>query len=98
MLGVGGSSGEAPVYFAGMTFLSSWALPSGMAQWAFWGAVLACLVAQLFIVRAVVLPDPAQQPSPQVPTPRRWVEIVWVILPVAGLVALFLGAWPRLPH
>ena len=81
-----------------MSFLASWSLPGGVAQWVFWSAVTACAVAQLFIVRAVVLPDPAQQPSPQVPTPRRWVEIVWVILPVVGLVALFLGAWPRLPH
>jgi len=39
---------------------------------------------------------PAAPTSSAVPAPRRWAEVVQVILPVVGLVALFLGAWRAL--
>lgn len=59
----------------------------------FWLFVAACAVAQLFIMRAVFRTLPVAPTNSAVPAPRRWAEIVQVILPIVGLVALFYGAW-----
>jgi hypothetical protein len=59
----------------------------------FWLAVVVCSVAQLFIMRAVFRTLPAAPTNSAVPAPRRWAEIVQVLLPIFGLVALFYGAW-----
>jgi hypothetical protein len=59
----------------------------------FWLAVAICGVAQLFIMRAVFRTLPAAPTNSAVPVPRRWAEIVQVLLPIFGLVALFYGAW-----
>lgn len=71
-------------------------LPFGLLTALFWVLVAACVVAQVFIVRAVFRTLPAAPTSSAVPAPRRWAEVVQVILPVVGLVALFLGAWRAL--
>lgn len=76
--------------------IDSWLSPAiGTAL--FWFAVVACCVAQYFIMRAVFRTLPAAPTSSAVPAPRRWAEIVQVILPIAGLVALFYGAWRAMP-
>lgn len=64
--------------------------------------VVSCVVAQIFIVRGLYHADPAGA-SPNasrdgVPTPRRWMEVAWAILPIAGLIATFLGAWRLMPR
>lgn len=76
--------------------LASWLSPAAAAV-LFWSAVAVCSVAQYFIMRAVFRTLPAAPTSSAVPAPRRWAEIVQVILPIAGLVALFYGAWRALP-
>jgi heme/copper-type cytochrome/quinol oxidase subunit 2 len=58
----------------------------------FWIAVVSCAIAQLFIIRAVVMTAPHAS-SPSVPTPRRSLEIAWAVLPAVLLVAAFVGAW-----
>jgi hypothetical protein len=68
----------------------------------FWALVVACAIAQLFIVRGLYHADPAGA-SPNasregVPTPRRWMEVAWAVLPIAGLIATFLGAWRLMPR
>jgi hypothetical protein len=68
-------------------------LPPAIGTLLFWAAVLACCVAQWFIMRAVFRTLPTAPAHSDVPVPRRWAEIVQVILPIAGLVALFYGAW-----
>lgn len=62
----------------------------------FWLAVAICLVAQLYILRAVFRALPAAPTNSAVPAPRRWAEIVQVLLPIAGLAAFFFGAWRAL--
>lgn len=59
----------------------------------FWIAAAACVVAQFFIIRAVVRAVPSVTGSPNVPTPRRALEIAWAILPAVLIIAVFLGAW-----
>jgi hypothetical protein len=59
----------------------------------FWVLVGVCLVAQWFILRAVFRVLPAAPANSAVPVPRRWAEIVQVLLPILGLAALFFGAW-----
>lgn len=70
--------------------------PAGLLTALFWVLVAACVVAQVFIVRAVFRTLPAAPTNSAVPAPRRWAEVVQVILPVVGLVALFWGAWRAL--
>ena len=85
----------APSSFSRMSFLT-WTLSPALASGTFWAMVVICAVAQLFILRAVFRTLPAPS-SPHVPAPRRWAEIVWAIVPMVGLVAVFVGAWRLLP-
>lgn len=62
----------------------------------FWIAVAACAVAQYFIVRAVWKVLPSVTGAPDVPIPRRALEVMWVLLPIVLLVGAFFGAWRRL--
>jgi len=92
----GGFNGAVhPLVLTGMSF-SMWTMSPALASGIFWVAVVICAVAQLFILRAVFRTLPAPS-SPDVPAPRRWAEIAWAILPMLGLVAVFLGAWRLLP-
>lgn len=59
----------------------------------FFIAAAACLVAQMFVVRAVWRVLPLGTSSPDVPVPRRAMEIVWVVLPALLLIGVFLGTW-----
>lgn len=74
---------------------ASWLSPT-FATALFWAMVAACGVAQFYIMRAVFRTLPDAPSDSTVPVPRRWVEIVQVILPIAGLAAVFYGAWRAL--
>jgi heme/copper-type cytochrome/quinol oxidase subunit 2 len=72
----------------------------------FWAGAVACAIAQLFILRAVFVPEaPAPAGSPaeagraagRLRRPSRPLEIAWAVLPAVGLVLLFLWAW-QLQH
>lgn len=76
--------------------IDSWLTPT-LATTLFWASLAVCVVAQYYIMRAVFRTLPAAPTSSDVPAPRRWAEIVQVILPIAGLAALFYGAWRALP-
>jgi heme/copper-type cytochrome/quinol oxidase subunit 2 len=62
----------------------------------FWTAAVACAIAQYFIVRAVWKVIPSGISSPDVPAPRRALEIMWVLLPVLLLAGAFAGTWRHL--
>lgn len=80
-------------------------MPTNLTDAIFWVAVVACAVAQIFILRAVfrvtpagVVPGSAASSTPEgeqvsVPKPHRLTEIVWVVLPVVLLVLAFVLAW-----
>lgn len=55
------------------------------------------MIAQLFILRAVLRTLQTTPASSSVPAPRRAAEIFWAIIPVFGLIAAFWGAWRALP-
>lgn len=76
-----------------MTPETSFPLPGSLMTGLFWLAAAACAMAQLFILRAVIRQPPGAAVSASVPAPRRTAEIVWVLLPMVGLVAAFVGAW-----
>jgi hypothetical protein len=78
------------------TLPDSWLSPA-LATALFWAMVAACVVSQLFIMRAVFRTLPDAPTNSAVPAPRRWAEIVQVLLPIVGLAALFYGAWRALP-
>jgi hypothetical protein len=71
-------------------------LASPLTSALFWSGVAICAVAQVFIMRAVFRTLPAAPTKSAVPAPRRWVEIVQVLLPILGLAAVFYGAWQSL--
>lgn len=62
----------------------------------FFGGVALCLVAQLFIIRAVFRPGtPRFTETGERPmrAPSRPMEIAWAVLPGVALVFLFVWAW-----
>jgi heme/copper-type cytochrome/quinol oxidase subunit 2 len=68
-------------------------VPSPVLLTLFWASAAACVVAQYFIVRAVVRAVPSETGSPDVPSPNKLMEIAWAILPALLMVAVFVGAW-----
>lgn len=59
----------------------------------FWVAAACCLVAQVAIIRSVLLPH-APTPGPdQVPRPRTGTEIAWALLPALALIGVFALTW-----
>lgn len=72
------------------------AVPAPVLDALFWTAAIACAVAQYFIVRAVWKVIPSGTSSPDVPAPRRAMEIMWVLLPVVLLAGAFVGTWRHL--
>jgi heme/copper-type cytochrome/quinol oxidase subunit 2 len=64
-----------------------------LADAIFWVAVACCLVAQLAIVRSVLV-SPARVPdSPPTSIGRRVVEIAWAVLPGVALAFVLLLTW-----
>ena len=64
-----------------------------LADAIFWIAVACCVVAQLAIVRSVLI-SPARVPDSE-PTSigRRFVEIAWAVLPGVALAFVLLLTW-----
>ncbi|HWL40653.1 MAG TPA: hypothetical protein VNO75_10505 [Gemmatimonadaceae bacterium] len=65
-----------------------------LAQAIFWIAALACVVAQLALLRSS-LATRAQPESDLVPASPRPVELAWSILPAVALSALLFFTWKR---
>jgi len=67
----------------------------------FWGAVALCVVAQLFILKAVFFPAPLPTEGPaadgraagRLRPASRPLEMAWVVLPAIGLALVFWWAW-----
>jgi heme/copper-type cytochrome/quinol oxidase subunit 2 len=59
----------------------------------FWLSAASCVVAEVAIIRATlrVSAASAAESGPVLPHPRRWLEIVWVVLPAIALAALLVG-------
>ncbi len=70
-------------------------MSAGLAGILFWLSVASCLVAEAAIIRATlrVSRASATEASALLPHPRRWLEIVWVILPAIVLVVLLASTW-----
>jgi heme/copper-type cytochrome/quinol oxidase subunit 2 len=64
-----------------------------LADAIFWVAVACCVIAQLAIVRSVLV-SPARVPDSQpTSTGRRVVEIAWAVLPGVALAFVLLLTW-----
>ena len=66
------------------------ASPAGVM---FWLSAASCVVAEVAIIRATlrVSGATATEASAALPHPRRWLEVVWVVLPAIALAALLVG-------
>lgn len=61
----------------------------------FWTSVACCAIAQLLIIRSVLVarPLPPREGSVVLPRRRGGVELFWTIVPAVALLALLLGTW-----
>jgi len=57
-------------------------VPALPAQLFFWAAVVACLVAHIFILRSVLRA-----------APRKLAEIAWAVIPAIALAAVLVMTW-----
>lgn len=77
-------------------------MSAGLAGIIFWLSVASCVVAQVAIIRATsrVSRLTAGDAGAALPHPRRWLEIVWVVLPAIALLVLLALTWRTLdgPH
>jgi hypothetical protein len=62
------------------------------AEVIYWLAVAACAVAQLAILGAVFSPRQTD-PVSTIPRSSRGTEILWAVIPAAGLAVLFAATW-----
>lgn len=70
-------------------------MPISLRDAGFWISVVACLVAQIAIIRSVFI-SRVTHAEPRVPRPRLVVELGWAVLPAFALVALFWVTWQKL--
>lgn len=70
-------------------------MSASLAGVIFWLSVASCVVAQIAIIRATVRVSrlTASDASTHMPHPRRWLEIVWVVLPAIALAVLLMLTW-----
>ncbi|HJQ11550.1 MAG TPA: hypothetical protein VJ840_11035 [Gemmatimonadaceae bacterium] len=66
-----------------------------LAETIFWIAALACVVAEIAILRSIIAQRRAQNPT-LVPAASRVMEIVWGILPAIALSFLLVATWRRI--
>jgi len=62
----------------------------------FWGCVAVCAVAELLILRDVFAPATDVEAPAHLPRSPKAIEILWGVLPIFALVALFWDAWRAL--
>jgi heme/copper-type cytochrome/quinol oxidase subunit 2 len=63
-----------------------------LADAIFWIAVACCAIAQLAILRSVII-SPTRVPEHPTSTARRVAEIAWAVLPGIALAVVFLLTW-----
>lgn len=68
-------------------------MPEAAADLLFWVALACCAVAQIAIIRSVLLVTPSVRPGEPAPVSRRATELAWAVLPAVVLAALFWVTW-----
>lgn len=69
-------------------------MPIRLVDTIFWIAVACCFVAQLAILRSVVIsPARVAEPAAATSAGRRVAEIAWAVLPGFALALLFVFTW-----
>lgn len=68
-------------------------MTASLAGVIFWLSVASCVVAEVAIIRSTfrVSSASAAEAGVALPHPRRWLEIVWAVLPAIALAALLLS-------
>ena len=68
-------------------------MPLSLSHAVFWIAVLACVVAQLGILRATRTPHPARASTPAHRPASRLEEVAWAALPAVALLLVLVLTW-----
>ena len=68
-------------------------MPEAAADLIFWIALACCAIAQIAIIRSVLLVKPLEPRSERMPTVRRASEIAWAVLPAVMLALVFWATW-----
>ena len=66
-----------------------------LAETIFWIAALACVIAEIAILRSTYAPRRVEK-SELVPSSSRGVEITWAVIPAIMLAFLLTGTWRRI--
>ncbi len=66
-----------------------------LAEAIFWIAALACIVAQIMLLRSSISAK-GERRSELVPASPRVVELAWTVLPALVLCALLLATWRKI--
>ena len=59
----------------------------------FWVALACCAIAQIAIIRSVLLVKPLESTSEPMPIARRATEVAWAVLPAVMLGLVFWATW-----
>jgi heme/copper-type cytochrome/quinol oxidase subunit 2 len=68
-------------------------MPLSLSHAVFWIAVLACVIAQLGILRATRAPHPARASTPAHRPASRVEEVAWAALPAVALLLVLVLTW-----
>ena len=72
-------------------------MPLPLADAIYWLAVVCCVVAQAVIVRGALRASATRSASgtghKAVPPARRWLEVVWAVVPAVALAAVLAATW-----
>jgi hypothetical protein len=68
-------------------------MPEAAADLVFWIALACCAVAQIAIIRSVLVATPATSPASTMPKSSRFAEIAWAVLPAVMLGLVFWATW-----
>ena len=68
-------------------------MPEAAADLVFWIALACCAVAQVAIIRSVLVATPAASPASTMPKSSRFAEIAWAVMPAVMLGVVFWATW-----
>ena len=68
-------------------------MPEAAADLIFWIAFACCAIAQLAIIRSVLLVTPLESRTEPMPISRRATEVAWAVLPAVILGIVFWMTW-----
>jgi hypothetical protein len=84
---------SATLSYADFRHTASAVIRQSFADAIFWASLVTCVLAQVAILRSALLAPISPSSDPEVPRPRRSVEVAWTMVPAIGLLLLLSATW-----